>query len=451
MLKVALVGKANVGKSKLFNRLSGSRQALVADAPGVTRDRQYAYADGEDLAGVLLVDTAGWSSATGSLSEAMRNQTLAALEEADLVLFVVDGSELPNADDLDCSDLLRRQGKPCWMLINKIDTSNKSTSSEYAALGWDCLRVSAQRRTGFAPLRARLLEFKQQQALSNSTEVAAITMEQLRAAGSEYESIKAVIVGRPNSGKSTLSNYIVGAERQVVNDSAGTTRDSVCNQLRFRGHGITLIDTPGLRRASAVDNDLEKLSSGKTREAINLADVIVVLLDAQEGVTQQDMRILNQGWERGCALLLVVNKVDLLDSRERNQLQRQIEFRLRFLKSNQVYWISANTGAGVARLMRALPEAFAAVTSRFSTRRLCDILFAATQARVPPMVARKKTKLRFAHMGSDRPPSVIIHGSNTGQLPESYKSYLARYFAENVGLDLPRLKLEFREKANPYT
>ena len=451
MLKVALVGKTNVGKSKLFNRLSGSRQALVADAPGVTRDRQYAYADGEELAGVLLVDTAGWSSATGSLAEAMRNQTLAALEEADLVLFVVDGSELPNADDFDCSDLLRQQGKTCWMLINKIDASNKSTSNEYAALGWDCLRVSAQRRTGFASLRARLLEFKQQQALSNSTEASAITLEQLRAAGSEYESIKAVIVGRPNSGKSTLSNYIVGAERQVVNETAGTTSDSVCNQLRFRGHGITLIDTPGLRRASAVDNDLEKLSSGKTREAINLADVIIVLLDAQEGVTQQDMRILNQGWERGCALLLVVNKVDLLDSRERNQLQRQIEFRLRFLKSNQVYWISANTGAGVARLMRALPEAFAAVTSRFSTRRLCDILFAATQARVPPMVARKKTKLRFAHMGSDRPPSVIIHGSNTGQLPDSYKSYLARYFAENVGLDLPRLKLEFREKANPYT
>ena len=314
------------GSRKLFNRLSGSRQALVADAPGVTRDRQYAYADGEELAGVLLVDTAGWSSATGSLAEAMRNQTLAALEEADLVLFVVDGSELPNADDFDCSDLLRRQGKTCWMLINKIDASNKSTSTEYAALGWDCLRVSAQRRTGFAPLRARLLEFKQQQARSNSSVAPAITLEQLRAAGSEYESIKAVIVGRPNSGKSTLSNYIVGAERQVVNETAGTTRDSVCNQLRFRGHGITLIDTPGLRRASAVDNDLEKLSSGKTREAINLADVIIVLLDAQEGVTQQDMRILNQGWERGCALLLVVNKVDLLDSRERNQLQRQTNF-----------------------------------------------------------------------------------------------------------------------------
>ena len=450
MLKVAFIGKANVGKSRLFNRLTASRQALVANTPGVTRDRQYAHGS-KQLEAIIFIDTAGWSSAAGNLAAAMRQQSQAALSEADLILFVVDASQPPSSEDIDCAQSVRASGKACWLLLNKSDRSHTSSSGDYSRLGWPGMQLSALRGIGLDQLRARLRAYVRSQADTIPQPAPETnTLAQLRDSGEDFAGIKVVLVGRPNSGKSTLSNHLLGTARQIVSPEAGTTRDSVCNQMHYGANSIVLIDTPGLRRPATVADELEKLSSGKTREALELADVIICLIDATEGLTKQDLRILNQGWERGCALLLVVNKCDLLSPRQRENLQRQIDFRLRFISEQQIYWLSALSGRGVKRLLRSLPEAFAAVKSKFSTHQLCELLAAAIQARSPATVGGKKIKLRFAHMGSDRPPSIIIHGSNTELLSSSYQAYLSRYFARHLQVDLPRVKLEFRTKANPY-
>ena len=440
-LKITIMGKANVGKSRLFNRLSASRQALVADSPGVTRDRQYAPG-GQALPGLTFIDTAGWSAASDELAAAMRAQSLSALAEADLVLLVVDGSQACSAEDQECAQLIRKSGKRCLLLVNKIDRRSRDSADEYSALGLPTQHISARRGNGLEALQRQLQSMVAAAPELEASEPAP-TLASLQ--DETIASARVVIAGRPNSGKSTLSNALLGEQRLITSSVSGTTRDSVCNSWQVRDLAAVLIDTPGLRRSSQVRDDVEKVSAHKALEALELADVVIAVIDATEGVTQQDLRVLQRVWERGCALLLAVNKCDLLSRAERQRLEQQIDYKLRFLPKLDVHWLSAQNGAGVTKLARALPAAFAAVQSKFSTNKLCKLLFAATTAQLPPGSGGKKVKLNYAHMGGDRPPTIVVHGHNANLLPASYQSYLSKYFAHHTGTDLPRLKLELRD------
>ena len=438
---VALVGRPNVGKSTLFNQLTRSRDALVADRPGLTRDRRYGFARVGDHP-FLVVDTGGLGGeeeAGEGLGRLMAQQTRRAIGEADVVVLLVDAREGPTPGDQDIADELRRMGKPVVLAVNKTDGLDPvAACADFYELGLgEPLPLAAAHGRGLRGLTERIT------ALLPAEAEAAVPAP--ATAG-----IRVAVIGRPNVGKSTLINRLLGEERMVASEVPGTTRDSIEIPFERNGSQYVLIDTAGVRRRSRVRDVAEKFSVIKALQAMERAHVVILVLDARSGITDQDLTLLGLALDSGRALVVAVNKWDGLSPEQRDAVRRDIERRLPFLDFAEIHFISALHGSGVGRLLDAVQRAHAAATRDLSTAELTRILEQAVAEHPPPLVRGRRIKLRYAHQGGRNPPVIVIHGKQTDALPEAYRRYLSRAFRTALGLRGTPLRLEFRAGTNPY-
>ncbi len=435
---IALVGRPNVGKSTLFNRLTGTRDALVADYPGLTRDRLYGYARvGKGAA--IVVDTGGLTDDNGQLDRVIARQVELAVAEADMVLFLVDAEDGRLASDELVADRVRRLNKPVVLVVNKAEgRMPEEAAAEFHALGLgEPQPVSATRGQGIGALLDRIIA---------SLPASAMAPE----AVPELSGTRIAVVGRPNVGKSTLINRYLGEERLVTQDEAGTTRDSIAVPFTLDGHDYVLVDTAGIRRRARIEEMVEKFSVVKSLQSVEEADAVIVLLDAQEGITEQDVSLIGLILERGRALTLGVNKWDGLDDSYRAELKRELDRRLPFLTFADIHFISALHGSNIIDLLRSATRAARAAVADLPTPRLNDVLKAAVQAHPPPVVRRSRVKLSYAHQGGKRPPVIVVHGNQTKRLPGSYRRYLVNCFRKAFRLKGTPIRLELRTTENPY-
>ena len=452
---LALVGRPNVGKSTLFNRLTRSRSALVADVPGLTRDRQYGRGRlGE--APFIVIDSGGFEpvARTGIAAE-MARQTRQAVVEADVVVFVVDGREGLSPRDQEIAAELRRTAQRVRLAVNKTEgMPQQQVAAEFHALGLgEPLAISAAHGDGVRDLLEAALA-----SLAPAIDGAGAAPQPGDGAaeppGDAAESgprrVKVAVVGRPNAGKSTLINTLLGEERLIAFDQPGTTRDAVAIDFERAGRPYTLIDTAGLRRRGKVTDTVEKFSIVKTLQAIEDCHVCVLLLDAGEQVSEQDATIAGYILEAGRALVVAVNKWDLADAAARQRIKGELDRKLYFLRFAKLHFISAREGLGIGALMRSVDEAYAAATSKLSTPRLTRALQEAVERQAPPRRGQIRPKLRYAHQGGQNPPIVVIHGNALDKVPDAYRRYLEAWFRERFGLLGTPLRIEFRSAANPY-
>lgn len=434
---VVLVGRPNVGKSTLFNRLTGTRDALVADRPGVTRDRLYGYAFAEGRR-FLVVDTGGLGVDDAAIDELARRQTEVALAEADAVLFVLDAAAGVMPGDQAIAERLRRLDVPVYPVVNKSEGRDPdTTAAEFYALGLGEPRtVSAQHGDRMGPLVADV--------------VAALPEAPAPAAGEGEAPLRMAVLGRPNAGKSTLVNRLLGEERVLTQDQPGTTRDAVSADFEFDGAAFTVVDTAGVRRRSRIDDPLEKFSVIKALQAAEAAEVVVLMIDARGGVAAQDARLLGLITERGRAAVVAVNKWDGLEAEDRDRIRLELEVRLPFLDTLPICYISALHGSGLRELMRAVVRARTAAAADLPTSELSRVLEKAVAAHAPPAAQGRPIKLRYAHQGGRFPPRIVIHGNRTEHLNPEYKRYLMRRFREAFDLYGTPIELVFRTGENPY-
>ncbi|HJS22273.1 MAG TPA: ribosome biogenesis GTPase Der [Steroidobacteraceae bacterium] len=432
---VALVGRPNVGKSTLFNVLTSTRDALVADEPGLTRDRKYGFGRVGRLP-YIVVDTGGLIENPGGLQAQMADQTLRAVNEADRVVLVVDAREgLTPADEF-AARSVRRSGKPVVVAANKTEgRAAELTSAEFHALGLgNPVAVAAAHGQGVDELMDVVLE-----GLQESEEPALAE-----------DGIRVAVIGRPNVGKSTLINRLLGEERMIASAEPGTTRDTV--RLPFERDGVryTLMDTAGVRRRARVSETVEKFSVIKTLQAIDSAHVVIALIDAQDTVADQDASLLGIAAERGRALVIGVNKWDALPTEQRELIRAQLEVRLPFVDFAPLHFISARHGSGVGELMQSVHAAYTASMREIATPELTRTLEAALEAHQPPLVRGRRIKLRYAHQGGRNPPVIVIHGNQTRDVPEAYRRYLVNVFRKTYHLDGTPVRIEFRSDENPF-
>ena len=439
---LALVGRPNVGKSTLFNRLTRRRDALVADVPGLTRDRRYGKATIEGL-GFTLVDTGGLLGDPGGITTALEAQADQALEEADGVLLLVDARDGLTSLDEDIADKIRRLGKPCLLVVNKMDGANENEAlAEFAVLGFDHTAfVSAAHGRGMGELRRWMTG--RGWDLDDSPSAAAL-------ADPEDERIRVAIIGRPNVGKSTLTNRLLGEERQVVFDAPGTTRDAIAIPFDRDGGKYVLIDTAGVRRKGRVEGVAEKFSVVKSLEAMEEAHVVILVLDGSEGIVDQDLQLLRLAAESGNGVLVVVNKWDGLSRDERAQVNSALDRKLAFAPWIPVTHISALHGSGVGGLLDAVTEIYEAGEFDVGTTLLTRLLTNMVSAHAPPSVRGRQIKLRFAHKAGQHPPRIAIHGNQTSALPASYVRYLENGYREALRLIGTPVVLELKTSENPY-
>ena len=435
---LALVGRPNVGKSTLFNQLTRSRDALVANLSGLTRDRQYGQGQLDDTA-FIVIDTGGISGEEEGIDAAMASQSMAAISEADVVLLLVDGRAGLHPGDEALVTHLRTEGKPFHLVVNKIDGVGEDiAASDFYQLGVDHLHtIAASQNRGVRKLIATVLT----PWLEQANEEAPPTIE---------GAIRVAIVGRPNVGKSTLVNRLLGEERVVVFDQPGTTRDSVYIDYERRGRHYTLIDTAGVRKRKNVREAVEKFSIVKTLKAIADAQVVILTMDAHEGLVEQDLHLLGQCIDAGRALVIALNKWDGIQSDERDWIRSELRRRLQFIDYADIHFISALHGSGVGKLYGSIHAAHDAATRSLSTPRLTRILEDAVASHPPPMVNGRRIKLRYAHAGGQNPPVVVVHGSQTDALPASYQRYLEKIFRRELALHGTPIRIELRSGDNPY-
>jgi GTP-binding protein len=432
---VALVGRPNVGKSTLFNVLTGTRDALVADEPGLTRDRKYGFGRVGRLP-YIVVDTGGLIERPGGLESQMAEQTLRAVAEADRVVLVVDAREgLTSADEF-AARSVRRSGKPVVVAANKAEGRRAAEASvEFHALGLgDPRPIAAAHREGITELMEAVLE----------------GLPRIEAAAPVAEGIRVAVIGRPNVGKSTLINRLLGEERVITSAEPGTTRDSVLIPFERDGLRYTLIDTAGVRRRARVEETVEKFSVIKTLQAIESANVVIALIDAQDTVAEQDASLLGLAAERGRALVIGVNKWDLLPAEQRGHIRTQLELRLPFVDFAPLHFISARHGSGVGELMQSVRAAYEASMREMPTPELTRTLEAAIEAHPPPLVRGRRIKLRYAHQGGRNPPLIVIHGNQTRHVPEAYRRYLVNVYRKTYHLEGTPVRIEFRSDVNPF-
>jgi GTP-binding protein len=436
---VALVGRPNVGKSTLFNALTRSRDALVHDAPGVTRDRNYGVCRLDPERPFVLVDTGGIAGREEGLAGATAKQSRAAAEEADLVLFVVDGREGASALDDAILAWLRKRDRPVLLVVNKVDGMDlQSALNEFARYGFrDRRGVSSAHRTGLDVL---LQEVLQRLPEDGATQVLDDDPKRMRVA----------FIGRPNVGKSTLVNRLLGEERMIASEVPGTTRDSIAADLERDGRKYRLVDTAGIRRKSKVEEAVEKFSIVKTLQAIEECQVAVVMLDAGEGVTEQDASVLGAVLDAGRALVVAVNKWDGQSDYQRGQVEALLSRKLAFVEWAEHVRISAKHGSGLRELFRAIHRAHASATKAFSTSEVTRAVEAATGANPPPVVRGHVPKLRFAHPGGENPPTFVVHGTRLKSLSASYQRYLENFFRKRFKLVGTPIRFVFKETENPY-
>lgn len=435
---VALVGRPNVGKSTLFNVLTRSRDALVHDRAGVTRDRHYGVCRLAERP-FVVVDTGGLvEDATGLDVETVR-QAGFAIDEADVVLMTVDARSGLMPDDRGILDRLRRGGKPVLLVVNKVDgLDGNDVLAEFAALGVAAqLPVSAAHGRGVTPLLEAIAPLLPAEEAEADTD-------------DDSEGIRVAIVGRPNAGKSTLVNRLLGEERVIASDVPGTTRDSIRIALERDGKRYTLIDTAGIRRRSRIDDVLEKFSVVKSLQSVEAAHVTVLMLDAREGVADQDTALIGHVLDSGRALVIAVNKWDGLDKYQREQCIASLQRKLDFAAWARQVFISALHGSGIGELMKAVNRAHASANHKFTSSELTRAVEAAYQAYQPPLVRGHTPKLKYAHPGGSNPPTVVIHGSRTKHIADGYRRYLENFFRKRYRLEGTPIRIEFRDGVNPY-
>ena len=433
---IALVGRPNVGKSTLFNYLTRSREALVADYPGLTRDRQYGRVKRGER-DCLVVDTGGIADDANEVEGFSMRQVEVALEEADVIFFLVDAREGLNVSDQSIAETLRKLDKPVVLVANKIDGINADVAAidfYTLALG-DPVKIAATHGRGVQELLARVDEL----------------IPLVEEAPEETEKgISIAVVGRPNVGKSTLVNRLLGEERVVVFDQPGTTRDSIYIPFERNGQTFTLIDTAGMRRRARVSLAIEKFSVVKSLQAIEKANVVIYLVDASEGVTDQDANLLGMVLEAGRALIIGLNKWDGISAEQKTTIKRQIDIKLPFLEFAEKHPISALHGSGVGTLFDVVHKLYNASMMDMATPILSNILKDALESHQPPLVRGRRIKLKYAHQGGHNPPIVVIHGNQTDSLPGSYKRYLMNFFRDKLGLKGTPVRIEFRSSVNPF-
>ncbi len=433
---IALVGRPNVGKSTLFNRLTKTRAALVASFSGLTRDRKYGEALLDD-ARCMIVDTGGMTGDEQGVEQLMQEQSLKAIEEADAVLFMVDAREGVTAGDEQLAAELRKTKETVFLVANKVDGADANMIvGEFYRLGLgDVHQISASHGRGVSQLAATVAKIF---PAARSTE------EPVTA------SVRIAVVGRPNVGKSTLVNRLLGEDRVVVYDQPGTTRDSIYIDYQRNDTPYTLIDTAGVRRRKNVRLSVEKFSIVKTLQAIDDANVVILLLDAREGVVDQDLHLMGQVMESGRALVVAINKWDGMEAKQRERVKSELDRRLRFIDFADIHFISALHGTGVGHLYESIDRAFQSANQALSTPQLTRILEDAVAAHPLPLVRGRRIKLRYAHAGGHNPPIVVIHGNMTKDIPAHYVRYLEKTFRQVLGLHGTPVRLEFRSGGNPF-
>ncbi len=446
---IAIVGRPNVGKSTLFNRLVGARRALVDDQPGVTRDRR----EGEGRLGDLsfrVIDTAGLESAAPeSLAGKMQAQTATAVAQADAILFLVDARAGATPADRTFADLVRKSGKPAILVANKSEgRAGEAGALESYALGLgDPVAISAEHGEGLADLYDAL-----RAALPQATAEADEADEDAAPAEAAEKPIRIAVVGRPNTGKSTLINRLLGEERLVTGPEAGITRDAIAVDLEWQGRRVRVHDTAGLRRRSRVEEKLEKLSIADTLNAIRFAEVVIVLIDAQTPFEEQDVRIADLVEREGRAVVIGFNKVDLVEreSGTRQRLRELVDRVLPQIKGAPVVAISARSGEGLDHLMKSVIDAHAVWNRRVPTAALNRFLAQASEAHPPPAIRGRRIRLDYMTQPKSRPPTFVLFSSRAAALPETYRRYLINGLREAFALPGTPIRLTLRGKANPY-
>ena len=478
---VALVGRPNVGKSTLFNRLTRTRDALVADFPGLTRDRKYGHANiaGYDF---IVIDTGGIDGTEEGVEEKMAEQSLLAIEEADVVLFLVDARAGLVPADVGIAQYLRQREKTTVLVANKTDGIDAdSHCAEFYQLGLgEVEQIAAAQGRGVTQLIEQVLaplgeQLNADKAVENGEELAEEedtsqdewdheidvdneedaalldqALEEEIEERIEDKNIKIAIVGRPNVGKSTLANGILGEDRVVVYDMPGTTRDSIYIPMERDGQQYTIIDTAGVRKRGKVNLAVEKFSVIKTLQAIQDANVVLLTIDAREGISDQDLSLLGFILNAGRSLVIVVNKWDGLSQDIKDQVKSELDRRLDFIDFARVHFISALHGSGVGNLFDSVKEAYACATQKTSTSMLTRILRMATDEHQPPLVNGRRVKLKYAHPGGYNPPIIVIHGNQVEKLADSYKRYLSNYFRKSLKIIGSPIRIQFQEGNNPF-
>ncbi len=434
---IALVGRPNVGKSTLFNVLTGTRDAIVADVPGVTRDRQYGFGKVGPMP-YVCIDTGGLVENPTGIETQMRVQTERAIEEADRFIFITDARAGLTHQDQFVARELRKAGKPVFLAVNKaegLETSVVSAEFHALALG-DPYCISATHGQGTADLMAAVLDGIEPVEADDPTQSSAIRI---------------AVIGRPNVGKSTLVNRFIGEERVIASDMPGTTRDSILVPFQRDDREFMLIDTAGVRRRSKVDDVIERVSVAKTLQAIDHAHVVIHVADAHEQVGEQDASVLGLALQRGRALIIAVNKWDHIPTEQRDEIRRQVELKLDFVPFAPVHFISARHGTGVGDLVGDIIHAYESAMREMRTNELTRTLEKAMTVHQPPLVHGRRIKLRYAHQGGRNPPRIVIHGNQTVHVPDAYSRYLSNVFRKTFDLFATPVSIEFRTDKNPFT
>ncbi|MFA7553000.1 MAG: ribosome biogenesis GTPase Der [Spongiibacteraceae bacterium] len=435
---IALVGRPNVGKSTLFNRLTKTRDALVANLPGLTRDRKYGEARSGDRR-FIVIDTGGITGTEEGLDAAMAQQSMLAVEEADAVFFLCDARAGLTSGDEVLAHKLRQSAKPVFYIANKIDGVDPNVAmADFYQLGIKQLYpMTASHGKGVRALIDAMFEcFAENQEDDAESE--------------KSRGTKIAIIGRPNVGKSTLVNRMLGEERVVVYDHPGTTRDSIYIDYEREGEAYTLIDTAGVRRRKNIRETVEKFSIVKALKAIDDANVVVLVMDAHEGLVDQDLHLLGHAIDAGRALVIALNKWDGLDGDHKHWVKSELERRLQFVDFAQIHFISALHGTGVGHLYESIDKAYKSSMEKLQTNKLTQILEGAVFDHAPPMIHGRRIKLRYAHAGGSNPPIIVIHGNQTDKVPSSYRRYLEKVFRRELDLMGTPIRIEFKSGENPY-
>jgi GTP-binding protein len=432
---VAIVGRPNVGKSTLFNALTRSRAAIVADVPGVTRDRQYGYSRIGRVP-CVLIDTGGLIEHPTGIDAQMRVQTEKAVEEADRLILVADARAGLTAQDQFIARELRRTGKPLLLAINKAEgLEGDLVAADFHALGLGMpIAIAATHGQGCRELIEQLLTDLEPQPTPADDDTA----------------IRVAIVGRPNVGKSTLVNRLIGEERVIASEVPGTTRDSILVPFERDGRQFLFVDTAGIRRRARVDDAVERASVARTLQAIAESHVVILVLDAHDSIGEQDASVLGQALDRGRVILIAINKWDGIAPDQREEIRRQLSLKLDFVPFAPLHFVSARHGTGVGELSRDAIRGYDSAMRAMPTPALTRTLEHALQAHAPPLVRGRRIKLRYAHQGGRNPPRIIVHGNQTSSVPESFRRYLANVFREAFDLYATPVAIDFRTDTNPY-
>jgi GTP-binding protein len=462
---VAIVGRPNVGKSTLFNALTRTRAAIVADVPGVTRDRQYGYS--RVGTPCVLIDTGGLVQHPKGIESQIRVQTERAIEEADRLILVADARAGLTAQDEFIARELRRSGKPVVLALNKAEGLDADlVAADFHRLGLGMPRaIAASHGEGCRELIDAVLEdlpLPAEEALADAGAGDA-GLSQARAPQGHApvrpgvqpgeageEAIRVAIIGRPNVGKSTLVNRLIGEERVIASEQAGTTRDSILVPFQRESRQFLLVDTAGMRRRGQIEDPVERASVARTLQAVAEAHVVILVLDAHDSVGEQDASVLGQALDRGRVILIAVNKWDGIPPEQRDEIRRQLGLKLDFVPFAPLHFISARHGTGVGELMRDVVRGYEGAMRELPTAEVTRTLEQAINAHQPPLVRGRRIRLRYAHQGGRNPPRIVIHGNQVASVPEAYRRYLANVFRERFDLYATPVAIEFRSDANPY-